>query len=224
MTKSRRIVHGPAYPRGKTMGVGRGLLLGGILAALAGLVDAVGYLHFSGLFLSFMSGNSTQFAVALAKGHLAEAEIIGELIALFVLGAAFGQMVADFTGRWHMVWILAGVAILLAGAAMIETAFQPIALAMGALNASMQRAGNIPISLTYVTGVLVRLGQGLGDFITRRSRGWNWLAQATPWVGMIAGATFGAVGYGLIGERMIWAAVVLAAILAACAAAVAQPD
>ena len=71
---------------------------------------------------------------------------------------------------------------------------------MGALNASMHRAGNIPVSLTFVTGVLVRFGQGLGDFLTRRSTGWSWLAQASPWAGLIAGATLGAAGYVLVGE------------------------
>ena len=45
--------------------------------------------------------------------------------------------------------------------------------AMGALNASMHRAGKIPVSLTFVTGVLVRFGQGLGNFLTGRATGWS---------------------------------------------------
>jgi len=45
-----------------------GLVLAGLLAGLAGMVDAIGYLHLSGLFISFMSGNSTQLAAALGKG------------------------------------------------------------------------------------------------------------------------------------------------------------
>jgi len=80
-----------------------------------------------------------------------------------------------------MTWVLVGVAILLATAAVLATAFQPMVFAMGALNAAMRRAGNIPVSLTFVTGVLVRFGQGLGDFLTRRITGWSWLAQGSPW-------------------------------------------
>jgi uncharacterized membrane protein YoaK (UPF0700 family) len=86
--------------------------------------------------ISFMSGNSTQLAVALGQRDLAEACAIAELIGLFVLGAAAGQ-------------VLAGV---------LATAPELMVLAMGTLNASMHRAGKIPVRLTFVTGMLVRFG------------------------------------------------------------------
>jgi uncharacterized membrane protein YoaK (UPF0700 family) len=202
----------------------RGLVLAGFLAALAGVVDAIGYLHLSGLFVSFMSGNSTQLAVALGQGDFAEARTIAELIGLFVLGAAVGQVLADLTGRWHMTWVLLGVAMLLATAGVLATAPEPMVLAMGALNASMHRAGKIPVSLTFVTGVLVRFGQGLGDILTRRSTAWNWLEQAAPWLGMITGATTGGVLYAGIGEAAIWVPASLAGLLAACSAALPESD
>jgi uncharacterized membrane protein YoaK (UPF0700 family) len=202
----------------------RGLLLAGLLSALAGMVDAIGYLHLSGLFISFMSGNSTQLAAALGQGQLGEAGTIAELIVLFVVGAAAGQMLADFTGRRHMTWVLVSVAILLAIAAALETAAQPMVFAMGALNAAMRRAGSIPISLTFVTGVLVRFGQGIGDFLTRRVTGWNWLAQGTPWLGLIVGATIGSVVYIRIGEAAIWVPIGGAVVLAAYSMVMPQPD
>ena len=68
-----------------------GPTLAGVLAALAGMVDAIGYLRLGHLFVSFMSGNSTQLAVAVGRGDLTEACIITELIAPFVLGAAAGR-------------------------------------------------------------------------------------------------------------------------------------
>jgi uncharacterized membrane protein YoaK (UPF0700 family) len=37
------------------------------LSALAGYVDGIGYLHLGGLFVSFMSGNSTRMGVSLAE-------------------------------------------------------------------------------------------------------------------------------------------------------------
>jgi uncharacterized membrane protein YoaK (UPF0700 family) len=202
----------------------RGLLLAGLLSALAGMVDAIGYLHLSGLFISFMSGNSTQLAAALGQGQLGEAGTIAELIVLFVVGAAAGQMLADFTGRRHMTWVLVSVAILLAIAAALETAAQPMVFAMGALNAAMRRAGSIPISLTFVTGVLVRFGQGLGDFLTRRVTGWNWLAQGTPWLGLIVGATIGSAVYMRVGEAAIWVPIGVAVLLAAYSVIIPQPD
>ena len=41
--------------------------LAACLAALAGYVDAIGFLKLGGLFVSFMSGNSTRLAVGLAE-------------------------------------------------------------------------------------------------------------------------------------------------------------
>jgi uncharacterized membrane protein YoaK (UPF0700 family) len=202
----------------------RGLVLAGFLAALAGIVDAIGYLHLGGLFVSYMSGNSTQLAVALGQGSPAEAGTIAELIAIFVFGAAAGQIISDLCGRWRMASVLGGVTILLAVAGALATVAEPMVLAMGALNASLRRAGNIPVSLTFVTGVLVRFGQGLGDFLTGRATGSDWLLQAMPWVGLIAGATFGTVAYGWVGEAAIWFPVILAGLLAAFALAISEPD
>ena len=202
----------------------RGLVLAGLLAALAGFVDAIGYLHLSGLFVSYMSGNSTQLAVALGQGNLGEAATIAELVALFVVGAAAGQMVAGYTGKWHMTCVLVGVTVLLAIAGVLSTAPEPMVLAMGALNAAIHRAGHIPVSLTFVTGVLVRFGQGLGDFLTRRTRGWNWLVQAVPWAGLITGATFGGAAYLRMGEPVIWLPVAFASFVAAYSVMIPAPD
>ena len=42
----------------------RNVALACALSALAGYVDGIGYLHLGGLFVSFMSGNSTRMGVA----------------------------------------------------------------------------------------------------------------------------------------------------------------
>jgi uncharacterized membrane protein YoaK (UPF0700 family) len=199
-------------------------VLAGLLATLAGMVDVIGYLHLNGLFVSYMSGNSTQLAAALGQGNLAAAGTIAKLIALFVLGAAAGQMLAAFTGEWRMSRVLAGVTVLLTIAALFAAAPEPMVFAMGALNASMHRAGSIPVSLTFVTGALVRFGQGLGDFLTRRSGELKWLAQVVRWLGLVTGATVGSVAFMRIGEAAIWVSVALAALLLACSAAIRQPD
>ena len=43
----------------------RNIALACALSALAGFVDAIGFLHLGGLFVSFMSGNSTRMGVCL---------------------------------------------------------------------------------------------------------------------------------------------------------------
>ena len=95
---------------------------------------------------------------------------------------------------------------------------------MGALNASMHRAGNIPVSLTFVTGMLVEFGRGIGDLLTRPSSELKWLGQAVPWLGLIAGATVGGTAFMGIGEPAIWVSVVLSALLLAFSAVIRQPD
>jgi len=224
MTEQLEVARGPTKSAGDLGGQAHGLILAGVLAALAGMVDAIGYLRLGHLFVSFMSGNSTQLAVAVGGGHLTEAGVIAELIALFVLGAAAGQVLIGFAGKWHLTWALVAVAVLLAIAAGLATSPEPMVLAMGALSASMQRAGKIDVSVTYVTGTLVKLGQGLGNFLTRRSTGWTWLVQASPWAGLIVGATIGGAAYVRIGGVVTWAPVLLACLLAVWSAIVTVAD
>src|SRR6516162_2350884 len=106
MTEPLAVARSPTENAGDLGGQARGLILAGFLAALAGMVDAIGYLRLGHLFVSFMSGNSTQLAVAIGRGNLTEAGVIAELIALFVLGAAAGQVLAGLTGRRHLTWVL----------------------------------------------------------------------------------------------------------------------
>ncbi len=210
--------------RARRRGRARDLLLAGLLAGLAGMVDAVGFVHLGHLFVSYMSGNSTQFAVALGRGRVGDAGSILWLIALFVAGAAGGQAIARFTGRRHLTCVLAAVAALLAAAALRGTAAAPMVLAMGALNAAMHRAGNVAVSLTYVTGTLVKFGQGLGDFLIGEASGWAWAAQALPWLGLVAGAVAAGAGYMRLGAGVVWLPVGMAGLLALWSLAIPDPQ
>ena len=71
----------------------RNLALACSLSALAGYVDGVGFLHLGGMFVSFMSGNSTRLGVSLAEGHWSNAAGAIGVIALFVTGAAAGSLI-----------------------------------------------------------------------------------------------------------------------------------
>jgi uncharacterized membrane protein YoaK (UPF0700 family) len=203
---------------------GQGLMLAGLLAGLAGMVDAIGFLRLGHLFVSYMSGNSTQFALAVGRGHLTEAGSILWLIVLFVAGAAGGEVIAYFGGRRHLTCVLVAVAVLLTAAALLGTAPEPMVVAMGALNASMHRAGNVAVSLTYVTGTLVKFGQGLGDFLTGQGTGWVWAEQALPWAGLIVGATAAGAGYVRMGAAVIWVPVAAAGLLTVWSIAIPEPE
>jgi uncharacterized membrane protein YoaK (UPF0700 family) len=188
----------------------RGLLLALLLAGLAGMVDAIGYIRLGHLFVSYMSGNSTQFAIAVGRARFAEAGQIMVLIALFVIGAAAGQVLAHLTGYRHLTAVLVVVVLLLTVSALFDTAPLPMVVAMGALNAAMHRAGNVRVHLTYITGTLVKFGEGLGDFLTGRAKGWDWVEQATPWLGIVGGAVLAGAAQQRIGAAVDWIPVALA--------------
>src|SRR5229473_4213599 len=119
----------------------RNVFLACALSALAGYVDAIGFLHLGGLFVSFMSGNSTRMGVSLAEGQWsAAAESLG-LIALFVVGAAGGSLIVLGRGANRQPWVLLAEALLLAAAAFSYAlgfsgaAVAAMVLAMGLENA-----------------------------------------------------------------------------------------
>src|SRR3982074_2099714 len=91
------------------------------LSALAGYVDGIGFIHLGGLFVSFMSGNSTRMGVSLADGHWHDAAQALGLIALFVTGAALGSLIVLGRGANRQPWILLAEAGLLAPAALFHT-------------------------------------------------------------------------------------------------------
>jgi uncharacterized membrane protein YoaK (UPF0700 family) len=98
----------------------RGLALSACLAGTAGFVDAIGFLETGGLFVSFMSGNSTQAGIGLLEGDVGFAVLALGLVASFVLGVTAASSIALRSGRDHRALVVAGGTILLAIAAGLE--------------------------------------------------------------------------------------------------------
>jgi len=67
--------------------------------AVAGCVDAVGYLVLSHVFTAHMSGNSVGFGAALGSGDWTEAFRRGFPIPLFVIGVATGGAIIEVGAR-----------------------------------------------------------------------------------------------------------------------------
>lgn len=143
----------------------RNVALACALSGLAGFVDGIGFLHLGGLFVSFMSGNSTRLGVSIAEmDWSAVREAIG-LIVVFVAGAGCGSAIVLGGGETRRTWLLLTEAGLLAVAALCATfGFQGVAVsllafAMGLENSVFQMQGTGGLGLTYVTGALVKVGQ-----------------------------------------------------------------
>lgn len=195
------------------------------LLGIAGWVDAVGYLQLGHVFVSFMSGNTTQMAVSLGRGDWSEAGAVCAFITLFVGGVFCGTLVAGAAGRWHLPVILGIEAVLLtvglllpASTSELPAAAFPVVLAMGWQNAALQRVGKKKISLTYVTGTLVGFGRELAEAVSGRGERWAWSDDLLLWLAMTAGAVAGAASFVALGVRSLGFPTVAVLVLAAVAA------
>jgi uncharacterized membrane protein YoaK (UPF0700 family) len=202
----------------------RNLALACALSAMAGYVDGIGFLHLGGLFVSFMSGNSTRLGVSLAQANWSSAaEAIG-LVLLFVMGAACGSLIVLGRGANRQPWVLLVEAMLLALAALCyafglsNAAVAAMVLAMGLENAVFQIDGGAGLGLTYITGALVKVGQFAAAAMTGGAR-WGWLPNLLLWAALVAGAVCGALAYHWINLAAVWFAAALALILSGIVAA-----
>jgi uncharacterized membrane protein YoaK (UPF0700 family) len=202
----------------------RNIALACALSALAGYVDAIGFLHLGGLFVSFMSGNSTRLGVSLADGQWETAAGAFGLIVLFVAGAAGGSLLVLGRGLHRQPWVLFAEALLLAIAALAYALRQPtvaiaaIVLAMGLENAVFQIHGGAGLGLTYVTGALVKVGQLLADALMGGPR-FGFLPNLLLWAALVFGSLCGALVYHWMNLGAIWFAAAFALALAAIVAA-----
>ncbi|MEA2894641.1 MAG: hypothetical protein QOJ84_256 [Bradyrhizobium sp.] len=200
----------------------RNVALACALSALAGYVDGIGFIHLGGLFVSFMSGNSTRMGVSLAEGHWQDAAQALGLIALFVIGAALGSLIVLGRGANRQQWLLLVEAMLLAAAGACDAlgfaqiAVAAVVLAMGLENAVFQIDGGAGLGLTYVTGALVKAGQLIAAALSGGER-WGWMPNLLLWVALVAGSLCGALAYHWLQLVAIWfaagAALALSAIL-----------
>ena len=165
------------------------------LAGLAGLVDATGFVVAGGYFTSFMSGNATRMGVELVERPALALLPLG-LIACFLGGVIGGALVLRRVRGRHKRVLLGLVTGLLGLGAGLLVAGWPMpflalsAMAMGLANNIFSRDGEVTVGVTYMTGALVRFGQGIAARLDGQSlpatRGYGLL-----WSALAAGAAAG---------------------------------
>jgi uncharacterized membrane protein YoaK (UPF0700 family) len=173
---------------------------------MAGMVDAIGFLASGGFFLSFMSGNSTRFSVGVVEG----APYVG-MVSLLVLSFVGGVVAGSLIGRQNTLspsrrqaYILIIISILLFAAPVIAS-FEFLlfglclaAFCMGLENTLFEREGSVSFGLTYMTGALVKIGQGLATLMSGGAR-FAWVPYLLLWIGLVSGAAIGAMLFGFFG-------------------------
>ncbi len=185
-------------PIGPRLQIGLGVLL----TAIAGCVDAIAFIALGGFFASFMSGASLSFGVAMSAGHWDGIQETLLVIAAFLAGTVVATVMADVTGVWALSIVLSLEGALLAGAVLLagtgwpnSVAILPVVAAMGVQNTALRPADGMRLGVTFMTGTLVSLGQGLGRALLGRSRPGSWFPHAILWCAFSAGAAAGGALY-----------------------------
>lgn len=176
--------------------------LGVLLVAIAGYVDAIGYIALGGFFASFMSGASISLGVGISEGDWAALYQAVFVIGAFLAAAVVATVMAEVTDTWALATVLLLEAGLLGGAVWLtasgwpsSVAILPIVAAMGVQNTALRPINGVRLGVTYMTGTLVSLGQGLGGALVGRGRVRNWSPHALLWCVFCAGAAVGSSLY-----------------------------
>ncbi len=192
------------------------------LSALAGYIDAFGFISLGGFFVSFMSGNTTRLGIALSRGTWTQVGEGAGIIVTFVCGACLGALVNHFSPRRPRPKVLAMVTLLLAVSAFAYdegSRYLCIAcmiLAMGTINATFLKDGEVSVGLTYMTGALVKVGHRFATALTGGET-FGWVPHLLLWTGLIGGTITGGLIHGWLGLDGLWGAVVYAGMAAVSA-------
>jgi len=133
------------------------------LALIAGYVDAYGIVAL-GVYVSFMSGNTTQTGALTGQGHFAAALPSALAIVFFVIGNFAGALPPRSRRLLlgTVAGLLVGIICLTSSVSLnANFAIPVIALAMGMMNTTLSQVGGQAVSLTFVTGDLARIGRHL---------------------------------------------------------------
>ena len=175
------------------------------LIAVAGAVDAVGFLQFRTFYVSFMSGNTTRIAIAISERDFALVLHGSAIVTSFMVGVIVGDLVTGVPPRRRGITLLIEAASLVFALALPSPSWSslPLAFAMGLHNALVLRAEHISVSLTYVTGTLVHIGRAIAAKVARRGPPVIAWPYAVSWLTLLIGAAAGAALFDALGRSAL---------------------
>jgi uncharacterized membrane protein YoaK (UPF0700 family) len=146
-----------------------------ILSLIAGYVDGYGLLVL-GTYVSFMSGNTTFTGLKIGQGHFDAALPSIIAIASFVCGSFLGNLFTQSRLRQSHRMIFGLIAMILATIVGLDrydarnapSQISMLGLAMGMMNPALSKIGAESVSLTFMTGILSRIGGHLASAVGRK--------------------------------------------------------
>jgi uncharacterized membrane protein YoaK (UPF0700 family) len=196
-----------------------------VLAALAGVLGATAFTHSAGYFVTFMTGNAQRAVLGYFRGDVWLSVTAGLLMLCFVAGVVAASVCRRhfWVAHPHGPTVLTTLSLLVATAVdVIDEGWQenlvdfaPILLVVfgiGALNTSFVKDGEVSVPLSYVTGTLVKMGQGIERHIAGGELS-DWLGYFLLFASFVFGAALGgSIGLVVNGTGMLIAASVVCAL------------
>jgi uncharacterized membrane protein YoaK (UPF0700 family) len=195
-----------------------------MLAAVAGYVDALGFLLLRGVFTSHVTGDTGHIGNALAVGELAEAVRFAWPILVFVAGLFVSAAITAIAQKrgFHSSFgiALAIEALLLFVSPLIKEYFALAAVlagSMGIQTLTVTAVRGLRIYTTYMTGNLSKFAEGATRYLVfgNRVELGNSIVTGLLWIFFLAGAITGAVAHRTWDRAAAIAPAMLIALLAA---------
>ena len=197
-----------------------------ILAALAGVLGATAFTHSAGYFVTFMTGNAQRAVLGYFRDDVWLSVTAGLLMVCFVAGVVVASVCRRhlWVAHPHGPTVLTTFSLLLATAVdVIDEGweenlvdFAPIlfvVFGIGALNTSFVKDGEVSVPLSYVTGTLVKMGQGIERHIAGGGTVADWLGYFLLFASFVlGGAVGGFISMVVNGTWMLVAATALCAL------------
>jgi uncharacterized membrane protein YoaK (UPF0700 family) len=174
-----------------------------VLAALAGVLGATAFTHSAGYFVTFMTGNAQRAVLGYFRDDVWLSVTAGLLLLCFVAGVVVASVCRRhfWVAHPHGPTMLTTFSLLAAtvvdvideGWEEAQLDFAPIMLVVfgiGALNTSFVKDGEVSVPLSYVTGTLVKLGQGIERHIAGGDVS-DWLGYFLLFASFVLGAAVG---------------------------------
>ncbi|GAB7145700.1 YoaK family protein [Mycobacterium riyadhense] len=176
-----------------------------VLAGLAGVLGATAYTHSAGYFVTFMTGNAQRAVLGVFRDEVWLSITASLLIVCFLAGVVIASVCRRhfWVAHPHGPTVLTTFCLVFATALDIVIGgweegmvdFVPIlfvVFGIGSLNTSFVKDGEVSVPLSYVTGTLVKMGQGIERHIAG-GRVEDWLGYFLLYASFTVGAAAGGV-------------------------------